>query len=148
MVLRMRWSLPCACASDTEGSSREATEPVKALGNMISGIAIPEKTPYKDRALEALKPLATSILGSCMVSTEEMKLIQILLRLIGSARDTMDFPLLREMDLRMEKSVFPGRTASIKHENSAEANSPASNPTQIYDREIFSPDSTERRHKM
>ncbi len=34
----------------------------------------------------------------------------------------------------MENSVFPGRTASIKLENSAEANSPASRPTQIYDR--------------
>ena len=92
MVLRMRWSLPCACASDTEGSSKEAAEPVNALGNIISGIAIPEKTPYKDSALEVLKPLATSIFGSCMVSTEEIKLMQILLRLIGSAREKIDFP--------------------------------------------------------
>ena len=92
MVLRIRRSLPCACASDTEGSRREAIEPVKALGNIISGIAIPEKTPYNDSAEDGLKPLATSFLGSCIVSMEEIKLMQILLRLIGSARDTIDFP--------------------------------------------------------
>ncbi len=54
MVLRIRWSLPCAWASDTEGSKRDATEPVKALGNIISGIAIPEKTPYNDSAVSSI----------------------------------------------------------------------------------------------
>lgn len=121
---------------------------MNALGNMMSGIAIPEKTPYKDKALEVLKPLATSIFGSCIVSTEEIKLMQIRFKLMGSASDTIDLPLLRERELRIENAALPGRTASIKHENNAEVNSPASNPTQIYDRDIFSPDSTERRHKM
>ena len=148
MVLRIRWSLPCAWASDTEGSKRDATEPVKALGNIISGIAIPEKTPYNDSAEEELKPLATSILGSCMVSTEEIKLIQILFRLIGKARDIIAPPFSKESALRMQKSVLSCRIANMKQENNAEENSPTNSPIQIKDNDIFRPDSMERRHKI
>ena len=62
--MRMRLESPCACASDTDGSRSEETDPVKALGNIMSGIAIPEKTPYMDKASDEDRPLATSILGS------------------------------------------------------------------------------------
>jgi hypothetical protein len=45
MVFLICLLLPFASSSDTDGSNRLATEPVSAFGNIISGIAMPEKTP-------------------------------------------------------------------------------------------------------
>ena len=131
MVLRMRLVSPCACASETDGRSSEDMDDVRALGNIISGNAIPENTPYTERAAEELRPLAISFLGNCIVSTLDIRLMQILFRLIGSAKDRMEMPFLYEMDLWMETFLLPGRSASIKHEKKAEENSPTSMPIQI-----------------
>ncbi len=129
--MRIRLLFPCACNSETDGSSREDTEEVRALGNMISGKAIPEKTPYTESASDVDSPLIINFLGSCIVSTVEIRLTQTLFRLIGKASEIMDNPLLQERDLRIEKFLLSGLSARIKQDKKAEENSPASIPRQI-----------------
>ena len=104
---------------------------MSALGNMISGKAIPEKTPYTESASDVDSPLIINFLGSCIVSTVEIRLTQTLFRLIGKASEIMDNPLLQERDLRIEKFLLSGLSARIKQDKKAEENSPASIPRQI-----------------
>ena len=77
---------PFDWASEMEGRSRVAAEPVMAQGNMTSGKAIPEKTPYMESASVELSPLAINCRGSWKVSTVEKRLIQTRFILKGHAR--------------------------------------------------------------
>ena len=68
------------------GSSSDAAEPVIAQGNIITGNAIPENTPYMESASDVERPYSTSLPGSATVSMVERRLTQTLIRLKGMAR--------------------------------------------------------------
>jgi hypothetical protein len=68
MVFLICLKLPDDSSSETEGNRRLATEPVRAWGNIIRGIAMPENTPYTDNASFEVIPLSMSFWGSLIVS--------------------------------------------------------------------------------
>lgn len=117
------------------GSSNEAAEPVMAQGNIITGNAIPENTPYTESASDVESPCSISFLGSATVSMVERRLTHTLLRLRGIARRHNSDNLLRDSKC-LDSVVFNKLSAcldfikSIKLEKSAEEHSPTKSPVQ------------------
>ena len=117
------------------GSSKEAAEPVMAQGNIITGNAIPENTPYTERASDVESPYSVSFIGSMTVSMPESRLTHNLLRLRGTARWHKSDSLPRDSKCSA-LSDFNGFSAcldfikSIMLEKSADEHSPVKSPVQ------------------
>ena len=140
MVFCILWWLSAACASDTEGRISEDIEVVIALGNNISGRAIPEKMPYMDNAFEASMPFWINFCGIIIVSKVDSRLMHILFKLIGVERVKSSWVffiksfgefilLFREFFNELENSTIL--------EKQEEANSPANKPIHTNESEGF-----------
>lgn len=121
-------SLPLASSSETEGRIRLAIEPVKACGNIMSGITMPLNTPNSDKAWAFVSPLSISFLGNCIVSKEDTTLINILLRLSGKESFIIDDVILSDTILFCVRFSAADEIHSMVMENIAEESSPITMP--------------------
>ena len=83
-----------------------------------------------------------------MVSTAEIRLIQILFKLIGNAIENSENPLVSDKRFSCSKVVFFDLKIRKADEKKADANSPKSIPIHAKDNEKFAPELSVKIYKI